>query len=151
MNRKEKARELFLNGYNCAQAVVLAFSDCLNIDKEQLEAISSSFGGGLSRLRETCGCISAMAIILGSLNKCYDPLDNDAKSRHYANVQELALKFKEKFNSYICSDLLNIERKPETPIASIRNKNYYHNRKCADYIEYMAGLIEEKLKEYGKN
>ena len=151
MKRSDKARELFLQGYNCAQAVVLAFSDCVDIEKEKLEALSSSFGGGVSRLRETCGCISGMAIILGLLNKTYDPLDNEAKSAHYANVQQLALKFKEKMNSYICADLLNIERAPQSSVASVRDNNYYHNRKCADYIEYMAKLIEEKLIEYGKN
>ena len=151
MKCSQKAKELFLNGYNCSQAVVLAFKDYLDVDEKSLEAIASSFGGGISRLRETCGCISGMAIVLGLLNKTYDPLDNEAKSTHYANVQELALKFKEKMKSYICSDLLNIEKGPQSPIASIRDANYYHNRECAKFIEYMAELIEEKISYYGKN
>ena len=151
MEKGLKAVELFESGYNCSQAIVLAFEEYLNLDKVTLQSLSSSFGGGISRLRETCGCISGMAIVLGLLNKNYDPLDNEAKSTHYANVQELALKFKEKMKSYICSDLLNIEKGPQSPIASIRDANYYHNRECAKFIEYMAELIEEKMSYYGKN
>ena len=65
--RSEKAAELFVEGYNCAQAVVGAFADLTDIDFETLMKLSSSFGGGLGGLREGCGAVSGMAIILGIL------------------------------------------------------------------------------------
>lgn len=147
MNREEKAIELFYNGYNCAQAVVLAFKDLLNVDEESLKSLSSSFGGGISRLREVCGCISGMGIVLGLIKGNYDVNNNDEKSKHYAKIQELSLKFKEEMKSYICADLLNISRKPSTPVAEKRSEKYYKDRPCAHYIGYMAKLIAQELNE----
>lgn len=145
MDRGKLAKELFNQGYNCAQAIVLAFQDKLNIEKKQLEALSSSFGGGVARLREICGCISGMGIVLGLMYGNYDKLDNDAKSNHYQRVQKLSFLFKDKMKSYICSDLLNQLKGPEVPVASIRNETYYNQRPCGKYIEYMANLIESEI------
>ena len=111
MDRGTIAKELFENGYNCSQAIVLAFKDLLDIKDEDLKAISSSFGGGISRLREVCGCISGMAIVFGYLYGNYDVNDNDAKANHYKLIQKLSLEFKEKFNTYNCAELLNIKRR----------------------------------------
>ena len=90
MDRGTLAADLFNQGYNCSQAIVLAFKDKLNINESQLEAMSSSFGGGISRLREICGCVSGMAIVLGLLYGNYDKLDNEAKSKHYERIQKLS-------------------------------------------------------------
>ena len=108
MDYSSKAKELFNSGYNCSQAVVLAFKDKLNLDEKTLVSLSSSFGGGISRLREVCGCISGMAIVLGLLYGNYDVNDNEAKAKHYQMIQKLALQFKEKYNTYNCAELLNI-------------------------------------------
>ena len=151
MERKEKAVKLFNQGYNCAQAVMLAFSDCLDIDEKTIQKITSSFGGGVSRLREVCGCVSAMAMVIGMIKGDYDVLDNDSKARLYKDVQELALKFKEKYGSYICSDLLNKEKGPENYVPGVRNETYYHNRSCDLYIAYMVEILQEKIKSYGKD
>ena len=90
MERKEKAVSLFNSGYNCAQAVMLAFSDLLDIDELTIQKLTSSLGGGISRLREVCGCVSAMALILGMIKGDYDVLDNTSKSNLYKDVQELS-------------------------------------------------------------
>ena len=78
--------------------------DLINIDEEDLKAMSSSFGGGISRLREVCGCISGMALVMGYLKGRYN--DDIGKAKHYQLIQELSLKFKEKFNSINCATLL---------------------------------------------
>ena len=52
---EEKASTLFKSGYNCAQAVFLAFAEKMNIDRETAIKLSSSFGGGIGRMREVCG------------------------------------------------------------------------------------------------
>ena len=150
MNRVEKAKELFYKGYNCSQAIVLAFSDLVDVNENQLASLSSSFGGGVSRLREICGVVSGMAIIIGLLYGNYDVLNNEEKSIHYSKVQSLALKFKEKTNSYICSELLNINSGPSIPVSTVRNEKFYQERPCMKYVEIMASIIEEELKKDGK-
>ena len=68
-SRGDLARELFKEGYNCSQAVTLAFADELEkrgISREMAAGMASSFGGGLGRLREVCGCVSGMALVCGA-------------------------------------------------------------------------------------
>ena len=62
MIRAEKAKAYFLEGYNCAQAVAMAFDDLIGMDKNQIAMLTSGFGGGVGRMREVCGCVSGMAI-----------------------------------------------------------------------------------------
>ena len=102
----ECSRQLFLKGYNCAQAVFCAFSDVTGFDLDTSARMASSFGGGLGRLRETCGVVSAAALVLGIVKGYDDPADYEAKKRHYALVREFAERFRAKHKSIICRDLL---------------------------------------------
>ena len=113
MNRIELGKQYFLSGYSCAQSVVLAFKDDIGQDEEVLKKVSSSFGGGLGGLREVCGAVSGMAIVLGYL-KGYSKAGNlEEKKKHYALIQTAVEKFKEKNGSYICRELLlNKEKHP---------------------------------------
>ena len=82
MSKKEIAMDYFTQGCNCAQAVVLAFAQETGQDPAALARLSSSFGGGLGRLREVCGAVSGMAIVAGLLYGCDDPADGAAKAAH---------------------------------------------------------------------
>ena len=94
MDHREKAAELFVNGSNCAQAVAVAFCDVTGMEPELAAKLSSSFGGGMGRMREVCGAVSGMLMVLGALYGYDDPGEKDrAKKAHYAMVQELAGKF----------------------------------------------------------
>ena len=146
MSKGDLALNLFNSGYNCAQAVVLAFKEELNLDEKTLKSISSSFGGGISRLREVCGCISAMAMVLGLLYGDYDITDVEQKGNHYALIQNVALKFKDEFNTINCAELLGKQRGIESPIPSERNDGYYKQRPCCKYIKFMADLLEKEIK-----
>ena len=94
MERKELAEEYFLQGYNCTQAVVLAFADLTGMRKEQLLKIASSFGGGMGRLREVCGAVSGMFIVAGLLYGYGTSFDDTEKAAHYSRIQELAAEFR---------------------------------------------------------
>ncbi|MBQ8206463.1 MAG: C_GCAxxG_C_C family protein [Bacilli bacterium] len=149
MDKAKKAVELFESGYNCSQAIVLAFEDYLNVDRKTLQSLSSSFGGGISRLREVCGCVSGMAIIMGIIHGDYDVNDNDQKAKHYELIQKLALKFKEKTNSINCAELLDKVKEVESPTPEVRTKEYYEKRPCSKYIKIMAEIIESELSNHG--
>ena len=84
------ARKLFLEGYNCAQSVFCAFCDMTGLDRETAARLASSFGGGMGRLRETCGTVSAAAMVLGMVMGYSDPKDIEAKKAHYRLVREFA-------------------------------------------------------------
>ncbi|MBQ9127074.1 MAG: C_GCAxxG_C_C family protein, partial [Thermoguttaceae bacterium] len=99
--RAVKARALFEQGYNCAQAVFLAFLDETGLDEKTAARISSSFGGGMGRLREVCGAVSGMFLVLGTLRGADDPKDSETKTAQYRDIQELARRFRESNGSII--------------------------------------------------
>lgn len=146
MNKySKKARQLFKEGYNCAQSVFCAFHEDLGLDFETALKLSSSFGGGMGRLREVCGAVSAMFMIAG-LKSGYTMPNNDyIKGRHYAHIQELAKKFKAKNGSIICRELLGLEDTEFSPIPSKRTEEYYKTRPCENLIGCAAEIISEDL------
>lgn len=99
--RAERGRDLFLEGYNCCQSVVLAFADILPADEATLLTICSGFGGGMARLREVCGAMSGMAVLAGFISPAADPADMNARTANYALVQHFAERYREKMGSII--------------------------------------------------
>ena len=147
MTKGELAKKLFEDGYNCAQAVLLAFCEDFGMDKETAMMISAPFGGGMGRLREVCGTVSGMNMVLGLAKKGYQKGDNASKAQLYKDVQTLAEKFREDNGSIICRELLNlrIEGK-DNHVPELRTEKYYKARPCSELCRYAADLLEEYLK-----
>ena len=140
MNHSEKAAELFLEGYNCAQAVAMAFCDVTGLDEKFTAKTVSAFGGGMGRLREVCGAVSGMFFVLSNLYG-YDTCDDDGlKMQMYARVQELAEKFKEINGSIICREIL--KNPPSDPNPSPRTAQYYAERPCVRMVMTAADLMD---------
>lgn len=140
-----KAEALFREGYNCAQSVVLAFADKYDIDFATAAKVSSSFGGGLGRLREICGCVSGMSMALGLIQGYSSPKDTAGKANQYKLVQELAAAFKQENGSYICRELLFGITDDTNPTPEARTKEYYEKRPCPKLCAMAAAILEEKL------
>lgn len=144
MKRDQIAKENFLKGYNCTQAVVLAFSDVLGIDGQTALRLVSPFGGGMGRLREVCGTVSAMFFVLGAARGYADPKDTEGKKRLYAEVQELAEAFRKENGSIICRELLGVAG-TESPVPETRTAEYYKKRPCPELCAAAARILAEKL------
>jgi len=143
VKKAEQAKSYFYEGYNCAQAVALAFQEELNIEKEPLVKLCSSFGGGMGRLREVCGAVSGMFMVAGMLYGYADPREKADKSAHYKLIQELADQFKQENGSIVCRDLLGVKR--DTYVPDDRTKEYYKKRPCADLVYQCAKLTQELI------
>jgi C_GCAxxG_C_C family probable redox protein len=147
--RGQRAKELFLEGYNCAQAVVLAYEDFFEESPETLAQLISAFGGGMGRLREVCGSVSGMFFVLSKVYGYADPKDGDGKMDLYARVQELAARFRERNGSIICRELLGLSEKISVPVPEERTPEYYKKRPCPDIIGDAADVLELYLREQG--
>lgn len=148
MSRGDKAYEYFNNGYNCSQAVVLAFSDLYPDKKDDMVKIASSFGGGFGRTREVCGTFSGISMVLGLI--CgFDGENGVSKAEHYALIRELGERFKKDNGSIICRELLGgtVNLSSENP--AVRTEEYKKKRPCAELCRYAADILEEKLIEKG--
>ena len=161
------AREYFMKGYNCSQAIVLAFSDCTGLDEHTAAKLASSFGGGMGRMREVCGTFSGMLMVLGLLHG-YDAAsetEKENKKLHYARVQELAERFRTEFGSIICRELLSGKAKEElkkgtnadseqvaamlsdSAVPTPRTDAYYKKRPCPEIVAIGARMLEAYMAE----
>ena len=141
----EKAANNFREGYNCAQSVLLAFANKVGLKEDEALKLASSFGGGMGRLREVCGAVSAMFMIAGILKGYTEPNNDIVKANHYKLIQDLAAEFKLKHGTIICRELLGLDGTEFSPIPSARTKEYYKERPCEEFIKCAAEIIEEEL------
>ena len=133
--RVDKAVALFKQGFNCSQSVFAACADLYGINDEALALrLSASFGGGIGRMRQTCGAACGMFLLAGLHNGSAIPHDADGKKQNYALVQDLAAQFKAENGSLICSELLGIAPKQQDPQPEARTDAYYQKRPCVEMV-----------------
>ena len=145
MTRAEHAAELFHGGYNCAQAVAVAFCDLTGQTPEQAAKLASPFGGGFGRMREVCGAVSGMTMVYGQLYG-YEAPNPQAQAQVYGTVQKLAGQFREVAGSIVCRELL--ENPPSDPNPTPRTAEFYAKRPCAKMVLTAARLMEEFMEEH---
>ena len=152
--RVERAKELFKQGFNCSQAVCAACADLYGMDEEMALRVSASFGGGIGRMRQTCGAACGMFILAGLENGSAIPGDAEGKKNNYALVQDLAAKFKDENGSLICAELLSGTRNQEPgartnkwddPTPAPRTEEYYKKRPCVEMVASAVRIYLEKL------
>lgn len=144
--RAEKAKALFFEGYNCTQSVVGAFADLYNLDMNTAMRFCDGLGGGMGRMRMTCGAVSAMALIAGLELSSGKPKDLNNRTEVYAKVREMAEAFREKNGSVVCSELLGASMpKDRSSRPEERTPEYYKKRPCPECIYDCAQIIEKHL------
>jgi C_GCAxxG_C_C family probable redox protein len=148
MSEKDRAVELFKEGFNCSQSVFTAFAYRFGMDEETALKVSAGLGGGLGRMREVCGAVSGGAMVIGSICSATEGKDGDSKQKNYELVREFAEKFAKENSSIICRELLELDVKMEKSAKpEERTAQYYKKRPCVELVECAARIIEEMIKE----
>ena len=150
MDHAEEAQRLFMAGYNCSQAVFCAFCDETGLDLDTAARLSSSFGGGMGRLREVCGTVSGALMALGAIQGYADPRDRNAKTAHYHLVQEYARLFRDQNGSIICRDLLKGVQVTEGGVPEERTPEFYARRPCLRLAGEAAAILDRLLEDQNK-
>jgi len=150
MTRRETAINNLKSGYNCAQSIALAYEDMLPINKTLLLKMTSSFGGGMGRLREVCGAVSGIFLAAGLLYGYDGPESGQVKADHYARIQELAHRFEERHGSIVCRELLGLSITHDSPVPEERTKEYYEKRPCEEIIGDAAEILEQYIRDNTK-
>ncbi len=146
MDHKFEAAQLFLDGYNCAQAITVAFRDVTGLEEDFSARMASSFGGGMGRMREVCGAVSGMLMVAGILYGYDSKSDDTSKAAHYTLVQELAGKFREEAGSIICRELL--KNPPSDPNPTPRTAEFYAKRPCTRMVMLAAEILDSYIQEH---
>jgi len=134
MNKKDIAGDYYLGEYNCAQSVVLAFENEVEISRDNLEKISLGFGGGIGGLQKTCGAISGGVIVIGMLKKRNS---NDL-------VKKLINEFESKNKFSNCIQLIDIDFNEEKSNVSEERLNI-KKMKCYNYVRDVVEIIENLI------
>lgn len=172
MKKREQAMAHFREGYNCSQAVFLAYAEDYGISPEMACRIAASFGGGMGRMREVCGAFSGMLLVAGLETGATVGKDAAGKKANYDAVQWLARRYREQNggDSIYCKELLGlVPRKKESSRESgeapeqtagqemftdttpeARTENYYKKRPCPELIGLACDILDEFLQEYKK-
>lgn len=156
-DRIELAVSLFKEGYNCSQSVVAAFADIYGFTREQALKMGASFGGGIGRMRQTCGAACGLFLVAGLETGCIEGRNREGKEANYILVQQLAEEFKKRNGALICSSLLGLDKSAPTPATpEARTDAYYKKRPCIKiveeaariWVEYLNKKRETAIKEY---
>ena len=142
MTKGELAKEIFLSGKNCSQSVVLAFKQEMGLTEEQLEKLSIGFGGGIGRLRLTCGAVSGMVMVLSYLKS-----KNINRAEIYPIIQSACKDIKDELGSLVCAELLEGVKTDNSPIPEERTKEYYKKRPCAEICQVVADITQKYLNQ----
>ena len=140
MTKGEKAKALFMSGCNCSQAVAAAFCEETGLSEELTKKLTMGFGGGMGRMREVCGAISAMTFVISAIY-------SEDKANIYNRVQTVANKFREENGSIVCRELLGLSIKgADSPVPEKRTNEYYKKRPCPELVAMAADILDEYLK-----
>lgn len=149
--RGQRAQAFFKEGYNCSQAVALAFADLIGMDEKLLIRMTSSFGGGMGRLREVCGAVSGMFFVAGALYGYGEPgiAGQEEKAAHYARIQELAAEYRAVNGSIVCRELLGLGTAgADRPTPELRTAEYYKKRPCGQLVMLAAAIMEDYIENH---
>lgn len=167
--RVSLAEGYFKNGYNCSQAVAMSFADVYQVPPALMSRLSASFGGGIGRMREVCGAVCGMCILIGleipdatdspmediEANVFTPYPDAGVKKKNYEVVQRLADEFKRETGSVICADLLGLNQNRKendsaameiTPVPEPRTALYYKKRPCVQMVEIAVKVFMQYVK-----
>ena len=145
----EEARKLFSQGYNCAQSVFAAFCDETGMSMDASLRLASAFGGGMGRLREVCGAVTGMFMVVGLQFGYTDPADDAAKADLCRLIQSLAEEFKRRNGSIICRDLLGLGPGASDPVPAEQAKKLPHDDRCAQFVASAAEMLDGLLRRKG--
>ena len=145
--RIQRAVELFHQGFNCAQSVCAAFADLYGYTEEQALRMSAAFGGGIGRMRQTCGAACGMFLLAGLDQGAVRGDDREGKGRCYALVQQMAEAFRQENGALLCSELLGLKSQPQPPTPEARTSQYYAKRPCPQIVESAARIVVPQLLE----
>ena len=143
MTHAEKAEALFLEGYNCAQAVFAAFCDLTGLEEKQALKLASGFGGGVGGMREVCGAVSGLTLTLSALYGYDTPDDCAAKLALYHSVQAAAERYREQNGSIVCRELLGLSQDVKKVDPAPRTQEYYKKRPCRQLVGMAAQIADD--------
>jgi C_GCAxxG_C_C family probable redox protein len=138
--KQELALSQFSGKMNCAQSVLLAHADEIDVSRDDLIRLGAAFGGGMGE-GETCGAVSAALMVIGLKNKSSHSFI-ELKERVQNLSEFFKSEFEKEFGSLSCKDLIGENLKYQEGYERARKKGVFTNR-CPHFIMGAIQIIDE--------
>lgn len=140
----DQAVTCFEGGYNCCQSILLTYGEQFGLPKDSAIRLGTGFGGGMARQGEVCGAVTGAIMVIGLKHGMANETDDQARERTYELVNELMNKFKGRFGSVRCKDLLNCDI--STPEGrAMANEEELFKTLCPRFVKSTAEILEELI------
>lgn len=107
--KSQQAIAEFDKGCNCCQSVLSVYAEEFGLDRDIAMKLSSGLGGGMGRMGEICGVVSAAFMVIGLNFGSAEPGQSQERQRTFELAEKFAESFKARNNSVICRDLLGFD------------------------------------------
>jgi C_GCAxxG_C_C family probable redox protein len=145
-DRSDKAVAKFSQGYNCAQSVLYAFYEDLNLDKDKALKLACGFGAGMGRQEEVCGAVSGGIMVIGAKYGRGENEDKETTYNAYVKIRELMNQFSQRHGTYICRQLLNGCELTTQEGQATYKANEYFNKVCRPCVKSVVEILENIMK-----
>ena len=139
--KNERALELFLGGYNCAQSVLASFSEGYGLEAEKALKISGCMGGGC-RHGDICGAVMGAVMVVGLKYGRGFGEDAEAKQICDAAFWQYMEEFKKTHGSIVCRELLGYDVSTEEGMAKHKLIPRAESP-CTDFVKDTVDILEE--------
>ena len=144
VDKTDQAVAYFNEGFNCSQAITAAFGPDLGLDRELSLKVSAAFGGGISRMGETCGAVTGALMVIGLLAGRTRADDKDAHERTARLAEDFLERFRHCHFTVVCRELLGCEPgKPEG--MQFMKEHGLKERLCTQFVKDAAEILGELL------
>ncbi len=139
----KRARELFRSKYNCAQSTAAPFAEECGVSEEQMLKVAAAFGGGVAGLKETCGVVTGMTMVVGMTEEKALSTTSEDKAAIKATGQQLIKQFTDQHDTTNCGKLLDYFEK--NPIES--DDPVYADSPCTKLVEAGVEILYDYLSD----
>ncbi len=140
--KTKTALNSFKAGNNCAQSVLIAYADELNLNLGPTLELASGFGGGMGRLQKTCGAVTGSIMVIGIYNNQQISNDEIRSERNPLMIQDFNSQFIKRNGTTDCSTLINCDLKTEIGQNSFI-ENDLGKKVCQKCISDSIEILEE--------
>lgn len=141
MSHVEYARKMFMEGCNCAQAVLSFFGPDMGMDKNTCCSIAAAFGAGIAYSQQTCGAVTGAVMVIGLRSGMKNTEIPERTLESYVTTKEFLRRFAAKNGSVNCRELLAADITTPEGLAHARESGIFETR-CTALISSAIEILE---------
>lgn len=149
MSESDQAVAYFRQGYSCSQAVLAPFATRLGLDRDLAFKLSTTFGGGMGHIGETCGAVTGALMVIGLAYGRTRADDQETKARAYELVAEFAAAFKQRHGSLHCTELVGYDLSTPEGRQQVQDQGL-GEKLCTQFVHDAAEIVQDMLVAGGK-